>query len=57
MSIEKDTFLNEQILFCPFSYSCILPQTDVICNFPCYKVCPEYQLKEKQLKQKFHIFY
>lgn len=57
MSIEKKTFSEEQILFCPFTYSCILPQTNVICDFPCYKVCPEYRLKERQLKQESKTLY
>lgn len=57
MSIEKDSFLTEHILFCPFSQSCILPQTEVICNFPCYKVCSEYQLKKSHLREKYHDLY
>ncbi|MBN1213845.1 MAG: hypothetical protein JXA99_00230 [Candidatus Lokiarchaeota archaeon] len=51
MSIEKNTFLNKHILICPFSNSCILPKSEVICDFPCYKICPEYQLRGEKLKK------
>ncbi|MBY8982144.1 MAG: hypothetical protein KGD57_04285 [Candidatus Lokiarchaeota archaeon] len=38
------------LLPCPFSVSCILPKNGNICKFPGYKVCPEYQIKEKKMK-------
>ncbi|MBN1214834.1 MAG: hypothetical protein JXA99_05260 [Candidatus Lokiarchaeota archaeon] len=41
------------LLFCPFSNSCILPKKESICKFPHNKICPEYQIKEKNLKLKF----
>ncbi len=41
------------IFFCPFSRKCVLPKKESICNFPNNKLCPEYQLKEKNLKLKF----
>ena len=48
----KKRFERQYLPFCPFSRSCILPQKKSICNFPNNKICPEYQLKEKNLKSK-----
>lgn len=51
--IVKDINLYDKfILFCPFDLSCNLPQTQSICKFPNYKVCPEFQEKEIKLKHK-----
>ncbi|MBY9006233.1 MAG: hypothetical protein KGD63_05705 [Candidatus Lokiarchaeota archaeon] len=57
MIVENRTLNKEHILFCPFSYSCILPQTVSICKFPNYKICPEFQDKEKKIKLKFRLLY
>ncbi len=48
---RKNEKLN--LLFCPFSYSCILPKKASICKFPNNKICPEYQMKENNLKLKY----
>ncbi|TXT66778.1 MAG: hypothetical protein BAJALOKI3v1_10048 [Promethearchaeota archaeon] len=45
------------ILFCPFSESCILPQKCEICKFPNYKQCPEYELKFSKLKRKLKVLH
>ncbi|MFW9829464.1 MAG: hypothetical protein ACFFEY_17960 [Candidatus Thorarchaeota archaeon] len=43
--------LNE----CPFLPRCSLPINQNSCNFPEYKVCPEYQVKLKKLKSTSQI--
>ncbi|MBY8981394.1 MAG: hypothetical protein KGD57_00465 [Candidatus Lokiarchaeota archaeon] len=57
MIVKNGIIQEEHILFCPFTYSCILPQTQSICKFPNYKICPEFQEKERFLKNKFNILY
>ncbi|MFX1309598.1 MAG: hypothetical protein ACFE8C_07870 [Promethearchaeota archaeon] len=37
-------------LECPFSHTCNLPINELSCNFPEFKICPEYQMKLKNLK-------
>ncbi len=38
------------ILECPFSHTCTLPVKLNSCNFPKFKVCPEYHIRLKRLK-------
>jgi hypothetical protein len=40
---------------CPFLQTCSLPINQTSCNFPEYKVCPEYQVKLKKLKSTSSI--
>ncbi len=42
--------LPDNLLECPFAHTCNLPVNQHSCNFPEYKVCPEYQIKLKKLK-------
>ncbi len=41
---------KSSILSCPFSHSCRLPKVESLCNFPDYKLCPDYDSKLKRLK-------
>ncbi|MFX0036733.1 MAG: hypothetical protein ACFE9I_13975 [Candidatus Hermodarchaeota archaeon] len=40
---------SNNLLECPFSHNCALPVKQNSCNFPKFKVCPEYQIKLKKL--------
>lgn len=57
MIVESKSLEKIHILYCPFNYSCILPQTELICKFPNYKICPEFQIKEKKIKEKYRNLY
>ncbi|MFX1389097.1 MAG: hypothetical protein ACFE9Z_03425 [Promethearchaeota archaeon] len=44
-----------KLLECPFLQTCNLPINQFSCNFPEYKVCPEYQVKLKKLKSPSRV--
>ncbi|MBY9015554.1 MAG: hypothetical protein KGD68_07685 [Candidatus Lokiarchaeota archaeon] len=50
MISESNFNLERNILSCPFLYKCNLPKIENLCNFPEYKICPEYDSKLKTLK-------
>ncbi len=52
MSIDTDDKIrNPEVINmeCPFERRCKLPKGEEICNFPDFKVCPEYQEKAKKI--------
>ena len=57
MSSEFEFDLNGPILSCPFSHSCNLPKSQSICGFPEYKLCPDFELKLVQYKNKIRILH
>lgn len=52
---QSDFDVENNIITCPFSYSCKLPKTHNLCNFPGYKICPDYQVKLQKLNSIFRI--
>lgn len=48
--------LNE-IMSCPFSQSCALPKLESLCNFPDYKLCPDYQIRLQKLKSSTKVLH
>ena len=48
---------KESLLSCPFTLSCNLPQGKEVCDFPSYKICPEYQSGLNKLKSSSKILY
>jgi hypothetical protein len=50
MSSELNFDLDNLLLACPFQKSCNLPKMQSLCNFPEYKLCPDYQVKLKKVK-------
>jgi len=49
---EKDSLLK-----CPFFPSCILPKSKMVCDFPHYKLCDEFQSSFNKLKSTFKILH
>jgi hypothetical protein len=50
-----DPNLPDNLRECPFAHTCSLPINQHSCNFPEYKVCPEYQIKLKKLKSPSEV--
>ncbi|MFX0032983.1 MAG: hypothetical protein ACFE8E_14550 [Candidatus Hodarchaeota archaeon] len=48
---------DHHILSCPFLNSCNLPKSQNLCNFPEYKICPDYQSKLNNLKQSSKVLH
>ncbi|MCJ7647754.1 MAG: hypothetical protein MUP85_04000 [Candidatus Lokiarchaeota archaeon] len=57
MTIESNFNLEENILACPFCHFCTLPQNPNSCNFPDYKICPEYSTKLIKLKESSNFLH
>jgi hypothetical protein len=49
MISDSSINLERHILSCPFSHKCTLPKIEHLCNFPDYKICPDYDSKLKRL--------
>ena len=45
------------LLSCPFTRSCHLPKTKEVCDFPNYKICPEYQTGLNKLKSTSKVLH
>lgn len=56
MNIELEP-KDESLLSCPFMRSCHLPKDKEICDFPNYKLCPEYQLDLNKLKSDSKVLH
>ncbi len=52
MSSEFKFSINGAVLSCPFSHACNLPQSQNICGFPEYKICPDFETKILHLRSK-----
>lgn len=50
MSSDLNSNLDNLLLACPFLNSCNLPKNQNLCNFPEYKLCPDYQVKLQKVK-------
>lgn len=48
--------IDLHILSCPFLISCNLPKGE-ICNFPEYKVCPEYESRLTNLRSTSKVLH
>lgn len=48
---------EEPLLSCPFMRSCHLPQASEVCDFPNYKMCPDYQSSLNKLKSTSKILH
>lgn len=48
---------ENKVLSCPFSHTCNLPKAQNLCNFPDYKVCPDYHTKLQKLKSSVKILH
>ena len=48
---------DEALLSCPFSRSCHLPKTKEVCDFPNFKLCPDYQSGLSKLKSTSKILH
>ena len=57
MISEVDFDPKSYILSCPFSHACSLPKVESLCNFPDYKLCPDYESKLKRLKSLTKILH
>lgn len=57
MHSELNFNQDSHILSCPFSDKCNLPKSQSLCNFPDYKVCPEYQTKLNTLRTATKILH
>ena len=56
MNIELEP-KDESLLSCPFMRSCHLPKAKEVCDFPNYKICPEYQSGLNKLKSASKILH
>ncbi|MFW9771082.1 MAG: hypothetical protein ACFFFB_08485 [Candidatus Heimdallarchaeota archaeon] len=57
MENESNLPPNLHILSCPFLNSCSLPKSQNVCNFPEYKICPDYQSKLNNLKHASKVLH
>jgi hypothetical protein len=57
MITESNYNLEMNILSCPFSHKCNLPKIENLCNFPEFKICPDYQQKLHKLKSSLKILH
>jgi hypothetical protein len=57
MISESNFNLERNILSCPFSHRCNLPKIETLCNFPEYKICPDYDSKLKRLKTSIKVLH
>ncbi|MHA1105588.1 MAG: hypothetical protein ACTSPN_07670 [Promethearchaeota archaeon] len=57
MTIDSNFNLEDCLLACPFCHFCTLPQNQNLCNFPDYKICPEYSQKLIKLKASSKILH
>jgi len=48
---------DTSLLSCPFTRSCHLPKAKEVCDFPSYKICPEYQTGLNKLKSVSKILH
>jgi hypothetical protein len=48
---------EDSLLSCPFIRSCHLPQANEVCDFPNYKICPDYQAGLNKLKSTSKILH
>ena len=54
---DSEINLEDCLLACPFCSLCVLPQNPISCNFPEYKICPEYSQKLEKLKTSSKILH
>jgi len=57
MTVDSNFNLEDHLLDCPFCHFCTLPQNPNLCNFPDYKICPEYSQKLLKLKNSTKILH
>ena len=57
MITESNFNIERTILSCPFTYKCILPKIENLCNFPEYKICPDYDSNLKRLKASIKVLH
>ena len=57
MITESNFNIERTILSCPFTYKCILPKIENLCNFPEYKICPDYDSNLKKIKASIKILH
>jgi len=57
MISELNFDLESAILSCPFLHTCNLPKIENLCNFPEYKICPDYDSKLKRLKASTKVLH
>ncbi|MBY9004259.1 MAG: hypothetical protein KGD73_09835 [Candidatus Lokiarchaeota archaeon] len=55
MTIDSNFNLEDCLTACPFCHFCALPQNPISCNFPDYKICPEYSQKLIKFKDSSKI--
>ncbi|MHA1242754.1 MAG: hypothetical protein ACTSQU_18510 [Promethearchaeota archaeon] len=48
---------EDSLLSCPFTRSCHLPKGHEVCDFPSYKLCPDYQTGLNKLKSTSKILH
>ncbi|MFX0075158.1 MAG: hypothetical protein ACFE96_06935 [Candidatus Hermodarchaeota archaeon] len=48
---------EDSLLPCPFTRSCNLPKAKEVCDFPNYKMCPDYQAGLNKLKSTSKILH
>ncbi len=49
--------MEDSLLPCPFTRSCHLPKGKEVCDFPNYKMCPEYQSGLNKLKSASKVLH
>lgn len=57
MISELNFDLERNILSCPFSHKCTLPMIESLCNFPKYKICPDYDSNLKRMKSSIKVLH
>ena len=56
--MNKELELKDvSLLSCPFTLSCHLPKAKEVCDFPNYKMCPEYQSGLNKLKSASKVLH
>ena len=56
--MNKELELKEDSLIsCPFTRLCHLPKDKEVCDFPNYKMCPEYQSGLNKLKSASKVLH